>query len=264
MTVCCSTLSELGLQLMIDLLSLRDSSYWLVRTELLETLAEMDFRYEDFFWCFLSSSVLHVNSACHTPLINSIIWTTTSLYSYLSLRLVNFLERKTESLHKGDHHYTGVRVPISSFPELSLLWMYRRYLLLLFWSLTEGHLLFTFPLFRGCGFRKGSWVMWSSSYWEMMTPGYGTWQPLLSAGNLYMYCICHFILSIQVLTPLVLTWEHIRGGSLNPTHCEKTLHDIFNYFCRCLDKYSWVNYYKFRIWSCRITFSYVHTHVISG
>ncbi|XP_070712463.1 huntingtin isoform X4 [Pempheris klunzingeri] len=65
MTVCSSTLSELGLQLVIDLLALRDSSYWLVRTELLETLAEMDFR------------------------------------------LVNFLERKTETLHKGDHHYTG-------------------------------------------------------------------------------------------------------------------------------------------------------------
>lgn len=44
MTVCSSTLSELGLQLVIDLLALRDSSYWLVRTELLETLAEMDFR----------------------------------------------------------------------------------------------------------------------------------------------------------------------------------------------------------------------------
>ncbi|XP_071385719.1 huntingtin isoform X1 [Centroberyx affinis] len=65
MTVCSSTLSELGLQLVIDLLALRDCSYWLVRTELLETLAEMDFR------------------------------------------LVNFLERKTETLHKGDHHYTG-------------------------------------------------------------------------------------------------------------------------------------------------------------
>ncbi|XP_034402008.1 huntingtin isoform X2 [Cyclopterus lumpus] len=65
MTVCSSTLSELGLQLMINLLALRDSSYWLVRTELLETLAEMDFR------------------------------------------LVNFLERKTETLHRGDHHYTG-------------------------------------------------------------------------------------------------------------------------------------------------------------
>uniref|UniRef100_A0A8D3BJV3 Huntingtin n=1 Tax=Scophthalmus maximus TaxID=52904 RepID=A0A8D3BJV3_SCOMX len=64
-SLCSSTLSELGLQLVIDLLPLRDLSYWLVRTELLETLAEMDFR------------------------------------------LVNFLERKTEALHKGDHHYTG-------------------------------------------------------------------------------------------------------------------------------------------------------------
>uniref|UniRef100_A0A8C5BH89 Huntingtin n=1 Tax=Gadus morhua TaxID=8049 RepID=A0A8C5BH89_GADMO len=65
MTLCSSTLSELGLQLLINLLALRDCSYWLVRTELLETLAEMDFR------------------------------------------LVNYLERKTEALHKGDHHYTG-------------------------------------------------------------------------------------------------------------------------------------------------------------
>ncbi|KAJ3614460.1 hypothetical protein NHX12_018032, partial [Muraenolepis orangiensis] len=65
MTVCSSALSELGLQLLINLLALRDCSYWLVRTELLETLAEMDFR------------------------------------------LVNYLERKTETLHKGDHHYTG-------------------------------------------------------------------------------------------------------------------------------------------------------------
>ncbi|XP_075893458.1 huntingtin isoform X5 [Nelusetta ayraudi] len=65
MTLSSSSLSELGLQLVIDLFALRDSSYWLVRTELLETLAEMDFR------------------------------------------LMNFLERKTENLHKGDHHYTG-------------------------------------------------------------------------------------------------------------------------------------------------------------
>ncbi|XP_034043507.1 huntingtin isoform X2 [Thalassophryne amazonica] len=65
MTLCCSTLSEVGLQLVIDLLSLKNSTYWLVRTELLETLAEMDFR------------------------------------------LINFLDRKTEVLHKGDHHYTG-------------------------------------------------------------------------------------------------------------------------------------------------------------
>ncbi|KAM6972635.1 huntingtin [Aplochiton taeniatus] len=63
--LCSSTLSELGLQLLVDLLTLRDCSYWLVRTELLETLAEVDFR------------------------------------------LVNFLERRTERLHKGDHHYTG-------------------------------------------------------------------------------------------------------------------------------------------------------------
>lgn len=40
----CSTYSEHGLQLMIDLLTLKNSSYWLVRTELLETLAEIDFR----------------------------------------------------------------------------------------------------------------------------------------------------------------------------------------------------------------------------
>lgn len=44
MTLASSSLSELGLQLVIDLFALRDSSYWLVRTELLETLAEMDFR----------------------------------------------------------------------------------------------------------------------------------------------------------------------------------------------------------------------------
>ncbi|MEQ2183937.1 hypothetical protein GOODEAATRI_003031 [Goodea atripinnis] len=43
-TLCSSTLSELGLQLVIDLFALRDSSYWLVRTELLETLSELDFR----------------------------------------------------------------------------------------------------------------------------------------------------------------------------------------------------------------------------
>lgn len=44
MTLSSSSLSELGLRLVIDLFALRDSSYWLVRTELLETLAEMDFR----------------------------------------------------------------------------------------------------------------------------------------------------------------------------------------------------------------------------
>ncbi|KAM8940376.1 huntingtin isoform 2-T2 [Pelodytes ibericus] len=65
-SLCCSTYSELGLQLMIDLLTLKNSSYWLVRTELLETLAEIDFR------------------------------------------LVNFLEERAESLHRGVHHYTGL------------------------------------------------------------------------------------------------------------------------------------------------------------
>ncbi|KAM4585009.1 huntingtin isoform 1-T1 [Odontesthes bonariensis] len=65
MTLCSSTLSELGLRVVIDLFALKDSSYWLVRTELLETLSELDFR------------------------------------------LVNFLERRTETSHKGDHHYTG-------------------------------------------------------------------------------------------------------------------------------------------------------------
>ncbi|XP_030915927.1 huntingtin, partial [Geospiza fortis] len=66
MSLCSSSYSELGLQLIVDLLALKNSSYWLVRTELLETLAEVDFR------------------------------------------LVNFLEGKTESLHRGIHHYTGL------------------------------------------------------------------------------------------------------------------------------------------------------------
>ncbi|XP_068606729.1 huntingtin [Brachionichthys hirsutus] len=47
-TVCSSTLGDLGLKLLISLLALRDSSYWLVRTELLDTLAEMDFRLVSF------------------------------------------------------------------------------------------------------------------------------------------------------------------------------------------------------------------------
>ncbi|XP_041443627.1 huntingtin isoform X5 [Xenopus laevis] len=66
MTLCCSSYSELGLQLIIDLLTLKNSSYWLVRTELLETLAEIDFR------------------------------------------LVNFMEARTENLHRGVHYYTGL------------------------------------------------------------------------------------------------------------------------------------------------------------
>uniref|UniRef100_A0A8C4V0B3 Huntingtin n=1 Tax=Falco tinnunculus TaxID=100819 RepID=A0A8C4V0B3_FALTI len=44
MSLCSSSYSELGLQLIVDLLTLKNSSYWLVRTELLETLAEVDFR----------------------------------------------------------------------------------------------------------------------------------------------------------------------------------------------------------------------------
>lgn len=66
MSLCSSSYSELGLQLIVDLLTLKNSSYWLVRTELLETLAEVDFR------------------------------------------LVSFLEGKTDSLHRGVHHYTGL------------------------------------------------------------------------------------------------------------------------------------------------------------
>uniref|UniRef100_A0A674I4B3 Huntingtin n=1 Tax=Terrapene triunguis TaxID=2587831 RepID=A0A674I4B3_9SAUR len=48
MSLCSSSYSELGLQLIIDLLTLKNSSYWLVRTELLETLAEIDFRLVSF------------------------------------------------------------------------------------------------------------------------------------------------------------------------------------------------------------------------
>ncbi|XP_034861299.1 huntingtin isoform X5 [Mirounga leonina] len=48
MSLCSSSYSELGLQLITDMLTLRDSSYWLVRTELLETLAEIDFRLVSF------------------------------------------------------------------------------------------------------------------------------------------------------------------------------------------------------------------------
>ncbi len=44
MALCNGSQSELGLQLLVDLLTLKDCSYWLVRTELLDTLAEIDFR----------------------------------------------------------------------------------------------------------------------------------------------------------------------------------------------------------------------------
>uniref|UniRef100_A0A8C4L463 Huntingtin n=1 Tax=Equus asinus TaxID=9793 RepID=A0A8C4L463_EQUAS len=48
MSLCSSSYSEFGLQLITDVLTLRNSSYWLVRTELLETLAEIDFRLVSF------------------------------------------------------------------------------------------------------------------------------------------------------------------------------------------------------------------------
>ncbi|XP_007456954.1 PREDICTED: huntingtin [Lipotes vexillifer] len=48
MSLCSSSYSEWGLQLLTDMLALRSSSYWLVRTELLETVAEIDFRLVSF------------------------------------------------------------------------------------------------------------------------------------------------------------------------------------------------------------------------
>ncbi|XP_060634006.2 huntingtin isoform X2 [Anolis sagrei] len=66
MALCSSSYSALGIKLMVDLLTLRNSSYWLVRTELLETLADIDFR------------------------------------------LISFLERRANNLHRGTHHYTGL------------------------------------------------------------------------------------------------------------------------------------------------------------
>ncbi|XP_057562698.1 huntingtin isoform X4 [Hippopotamus amphibius kiboko] len=48
MSLCSSSDSQWGLQLITDVLALRSSSYWLVRTELLETVAEIDFRLVSF------------------------------------------------------------------------------------------------------------------------------------------------------------------------------------------------------------------------
>uniref|UniRef100_A0A4W2FFD3 Huntingtin n=1 Tax=Bos indicus x Bos taurus TaxID=30522 RepID=A0A4W2FFD3_BOBOX len=48
MSLCSSSYSAWGLQLITNLLALRSSSYWLVRTELLETVAEIDFRLVSF------------------------------------------------------------------------------------------------------------------------------------------------------------------------------------------------------------------------
>ncbi|XP_075426386.1 huntingtin isoform X2 [Ascaphus truei] len=61
MSLCCSTYSEFGLQLLIDLLTLKNSSYWLVRTELLETLAEIDFRLVN----FLEGRAEHLHRGVH-------------------------------------------------------------------------------------------------------------------------------------------------------------------------------------------------------
>uniref|UniRef100_A0A8B9JAA1 Huntingtin n=1 Tax=Astyanax mexicanus TaxID=7994 RepID=A0A8B9JAA1_ASTMX len=67
MALCSSSLSELGLQLIINLLTLKDCSYWLVRTELLETLAEVDFR----LVCFLEGKTekLHKGGHHYTKLL---------------------------------------------------------------------------------------------------------------------------------------------------------------------------------------------------
>ncbi|XP_053779195.1 huntingtin isoform X3 [Desmodus rotundus] len=61
MSLCSSSYSDLGLQLITDLLSLRSSSYWLVRTELLETLAEVDFRLVS----FLEAKAEHLHRGAH-------------------------------------------------------------------------------------------------------------------------------------------------------------------------------------------------------
>ncbi|XP_016051293.1 PREDICTED: huntingtin isoform X2 [Miniopterus natalensis] len=61
MSLCSSSYSDLGLQLITDVLSLRSSSYWLVRTELLETLAEIDFRLVS----FLEAKAEHLHRGAH-------------------------------------------------------------------------------------------------------------------------------------------------------------------------------------------------------
>uniref|UniRef100_A0A4X2M380 Huntingtin n=1 Tax=Vombatus ursinus TaxID=29139 RepID=A0A4X2M380_VOMUR len=61
MSLCSSCYSELGLQLIIDVLTLRNSSYWLVRTELLDTLAEIDFRLVS----FLEAKADHLHKGSH-------------------------------------------------------------------------------------------------------------------------------------------------------------------------------------------------------
>ncbi|XP_066488921.1 huntingtin [Tiliqua scincoides] len=61
MSLCNSSYSAFGLQLIVDLLTLRNSSYWLVRTELLETLAEIDFRLVG----FLEERAKHLHRGDH-------------------------------------------------------------------------------------------------------------------------------------------------------------------------------------------------------
>ncbi|KAG8508650.1 LOW QUALITY PROTEIN: Huntingtin [Galemys pyrenaicus] len=61
MSLCSSSYSELGVQLITDVMTLRNSSYWLVRTELLETLAEIDFRLVS----FLEAKAEHLHRGAH-------------------------------------------------------------------------------------------------------------------------------------------------------------------------------------------------------
>ncbi|XP_008576194.1 PREDICTED: huntingtin isoform X2 [Galeopterus variegatus] len=67
MSLCSSSYSELGLQLIVDVLALRNSSYWLVRTELLETLAEIDFRLVSFLEA--KAENMHRGAPHHTGLL---------------------------------------------------------------------------------------------------------------------------------------------------------------------------------------------------
>ncbi|XP_073094066.1 huntingtin isoform X1 [Manis javanica] len=68
MSLCSSSYSELGLQLITEVLPLRSSSYWLVRTELLETLAEIDFRLVSFLEA--RGENLHRRAHHYTGLLN--------------------------------------------------------------------------------------------------------------------------------------------------------------------------------------------------
>ncbi|XP_043304434.1 huntingtin isoform X4 [Cervus canadensis] len=67
MSLCSSSYSAWGLQLITDLLALRSSSYWLVRTELLETVAEIDFRLVSFLEA--KAETLHRGAHHYTGLL---------------------------------------------------------------------------------------------------------------------------------------------------------------------------------------------------